>query len=284
MENLEAAKGFRWIKSNGVQALACVALEQAGFTNAFSTRTGGVSPMPSDALNLAGFNDDAADNIHENRRRFLSLFQGERRMATVFQVHGCDVHNFDANDAREHVDNDEARCDAMTIDARRAPDVLLAVKTADCVPVLIGDTRNRAAAAIHAGWRGTVARIVERTLERMSETYGTRPADCIAAIGPAALACCYEVGAEVVTAFQNEFKDDAAKLFIPTRPGHSRISLQQANADQLAVCGLDRDNIHLAPFCTMHRNDLFFSYRREKLAHGRVGRLMAVIGSGQKKD
>ncbi len=281
MENLEAANGFRWINSNGVQALACVALEQAGFTNGFSTRAGGVSPMPADALNLAGFNDDATDNIHENRRRFLSLFQGEWRLATVFQVHGCDVYNFDANDARDHVDNDEARCDAMTIDTHRAPDVLLGVKTADCVPVLIGDARTGAAAAIHAGWRGTVARIIPRTLESMSKTYGTRPEDCIAAIGPAALACCYEVGAEVINAFQQELGDDAAKLFTPTLPGHARINLHQANADQLVACGLDRDNIHLAPFCTMHHNDLFFSYRREKLARGRVGRLMAVIGSRQ---
>lgn len=281
MENLEAANGFRWIKSNRVQALACIRLEQAGFTNAFSTRTGGVSPLPADALNLAGFNDDAADNIHENRRRFLNLFQREWRLATVFQVHGCEVHNFDAKDARDRVDNDDARCDAMTIDARHTPGVLLGVKTADCVPVLIGDARTGAAAAIHAGWRGTLARIVPRTLERMSETYGTRPEDCIAAIGPAALACCYEVGAEVINAFQQEFKDDAAKLFIPTRPGHARINLHQANIDQLTACGLHAHNIHSAPFCTMHHNDLFFSYRQEKLARGRVGRLMAVIGSRQ---
>lgn len=263
--------GFNWRERDSVRALYCLALERDGFTNGFSTRLGGTSPMPQDALNLAGFNEDAAENIHENRRRFLRLFDGDWQLTAVWQMHSADVRTVrDREDAR----SDEERCDALTT---AAPGVLLAVKSADCVPVILGDKRTGACAAAHAGWRGTVACIVERTLERMSAEYGTRAEDVRAAIGPAAGACCYEVGAEVIDAFRSNF-EDADSLFQPTREGHALIDLQRANRSQLIRAGVREERIHTAPFCTMCRTDLFFSYRREKSIHGRVGRLMSVIG------
>ncbi|HEX8747654.1 MAG TPA: peptidoglycan editing factor PgeF [Pyrinomonadaceae bacterium] len=263
--------GFTWRERDSVRALSCLALERDGFTNGFSTRLGGTSPMPQDALNLAGFNEDAAENIHENRRRFLRLFDGDWVLTAVWQMHSADVRTVrDREDAR----SDEERCDALTT---AAPGVLLAVKSADCVPVILGDSRTGASAAAHAGWRGTVARIVERTLERMSAEYGTRAEDVRAAIGPAAGACCYEVGAEVIDAFRSNF-EDADSLFQPRREGHALIDLQRANRNQLIQSGVREEQIHTAPFCTMCRTDLFFSYRREKSIHGRVGRLMSVIG------
>jgi YfiH family protein len=271
-EELELERaGFFWLESDGVRALSCQALAREGFTNGFSTRMGGTSPMPMDALNLAGFHEDAAENIHENRRRFLRLFDGEWQLTAVWQMHSADIRVvLDREDAR----SDEVRCDALTT---RAPGILLAVKSADCVPVLLGDTRTGACAAIHAGWRGTVARIVERTLTRMREEYGTRAEDVCAAIGPAAGACCYEVGEEVIEAFRSNF-DDADTLFQPTREGHALIDLQRANRNQLIQSGVQQERIHTVPFCTMCRTDLFFSYRREKSTAGRVGRLMSVIG------
>jgi YfiH family protein len=263
--------GFVWLERDGVQALSCHAMERDGFTNGFSTRTGGTSPMPQDALNLAGFHEDSAENIYENRRRFLKLFEGDWQMAAVWQMHSADIRTVhDREDAR----SDEERCDALVTNA---PGVLLAVKSADCVPVLLGDARSGACAAIHAGWRGTVARIVERAVERMKTEYGTRPRDIRAAIGPAAGVCCYEVGAEVIEEFRANFQD-ADTLFQPTREGHARIDLQRANLNQLVQSGVAEERIHVAPFCTMCRTDLFFSYRREKRLHGRVGRLMSVIG------
>jgi YfiH family protein len=263
--------GFTWRERDNVRALVCHALERDGFTNGFSTRTGGTSPMPQDALNLAGFHEDAAENIHENRRRFLKLFDGDFMLTAVWQMHSADVRTVrDREDAR----SDEERCDALTTDA---PGILLAVKSADCVPVLLGDERTGACAAVHAGWRGTVARIVERTLERMSKEYGTRAVDIRAAIGPAAGVCCYEVGTEVIEAFRASF-EDADSLFQPTREGHARIDLQRANRNQLIQSGVPLERVHTAPFCTMCRTDLFFSYRREKSVLGRVGRLMSVIG------
>lgn len=269
-----ARAGFDWRERNGVRALSCTPLERDGFTNAFSTRMGGCSPIPANALNLAGFNEDTAENIYENRRRFLSLFRGAWALASCWQVHGSDVLVVrDVPDQRSGIGEDE-RCDALTTNL---PAILLGVKTADCVPVLLGDARTGACAAVHAGWRGTLASIVQRALERMREAYGTRATDVRAAIGPAANVCCYEVGRDVIEAFHANFPD-ADQLFIPTRAEHARIDLQRANHNQLAEAGVSSERIYIAPFCTMCRNDLFFSYRREKKLNGRTGRLLAVIG------
>jgi polyphenol oxidase len=272
-ESAESAS-FSWLARGGVRALSCDALAAAGFANAFSTRLGGVSPFPGGDLNLAGFAEDSADNIRENRRRFLSLFEGGWRLALVWQEHGTDVHVVgDAGglpDAR-----DDERCDAL---ATRLARVLLGVKTADCVPVLLGDCRTGACAAVHAGWRGTAAGIVEKTLARMADEFGTRAGDVIAAAGPAALGCCYEVGPEVVEMFAARSAEDAGAIFAPTGEGRALVDLHEANRRQLARAGVAAENVHAAPFCTMCRTDLFFSYRREKQKHGRTGRLLGVIG------
>jgi YfiH family protein len=274
--------GFYWRELDGVRALVCAPLEQDGFTNGFSTRGGGISPMPSDALNLAGFNEDSAENILENRRRFLKLFAGEWSLAGCWQVHGADIRLVkEAAQAksRPYATGDDDRCDALVTNLSHT---LLAVKTADCVPILLGDGRTGTCAAVHAGWRGTAASIGSHALERMILEYGTRPADVRVAIGPAAGACCYEVGAEVIDAFQARFpgSDD---FFTATRAGHARIDLFKANQNQLTSMGVPAERIHISPLCTMCRTDLFFSYRREKSVHGKVGRLMAVIGrQGQK--
>jgi YfiH family protein len=269
-----ARAGFRWRVREGVRVLSCTGLEAEGFANGFSTRAGGCSPMPQDALNLAGFNEDDAANIRENRRRFLALFQGDWRLATCWQVHGADVRRVRPGDSTVALDTNEERCDALTTDAAH---ILLGVQTADCVPVILGDARTGACAAVHAGWRGTAASIVSATLERMREEYGTRAEDVRACIGPAALVCCYEVGREVIETFRARF-DYADELLVPTREGHARIDLQRANWRQLTSAGVSPERIHTAPFCTICRNDLFFSYRREKKLHGRTGRLLAVIG------
>jgi len=158
------------------------------------------------------------------------------------------------------------------------PRVLLAVKTADCVPILIGDHVTRSFAAVHAGWRGTSSSIVKRAIEKLQNEFGARAEDLRAAIGPAANGCCYEVGSEVISVFKERFPP-ADKLFTATSEGHARIDLHQANRDQLIEAGISSESIHVAPLCTMDRNDLFFSYRQEKKLHGRVGRLMSVIGT-----
>jgi YfiH family protein len=278
-KELELA-GFYWRELDGVRALVCAPLENEGFTNGFSTRVGGTSPMPEGALNLAGFNEDTAENILENRRRFLKLFGGDGTQWTLagcWQVHGADVRQIEnlaeakpAEDAR----GDTVYCDALV---SNIPGVMVGVKTADCVPILIGDLKTGAFAAVHAGWRGTFAGIVFHAIERLMKEYNSEAKDLRVAIGPAAAACCYEVGSEIIDGFQERFPD-ADSLFTPTREGHARLDLLKANQNQLTSAGVDPVRIHTAPLCTMDNTDLFFSYRREKSVFGKVGRLMSVIG------
>jgi YfiH family protein len=197
------------------------------------------------------------------------------------------------------------RADAARPNPRRAdgqitdePGLLLAVQTADCIPVLVADRRQRIVAAFHAGWRGTVKRIVETGVGRMRLAYGSRPADLIAAIGPGASACCYSVGEEVLSEFDSQFSyarelfhevfaSDPVKtrypmLFLTQRaPGHSSIGpglhvdLIEANRHQLLACGLSPRSIQVVGGCTQCQGELFFSHRA---SHGHTGRMMAVIG------
>ena len=269
--------GFYWRELDGVRALVCAPLEEDGFVNGFSTRLGGVSEMPGAALSLAGFNDDAAENILENRRRFLKLFPGHWALAGCWQVHGADVRVVKTVEEAKPAENqlgDTIYCDVIVSGARG---VLAGVKTADCVPLLIGDPVTGAFAAVHAGWRGTLATAAVVAVDRLKREYDAKPQDLRVAIGASAGPCCYEVGSEVIEAFTNRF-GSGANLFTTTRPGHAMVDLLKANRDQLESAGVMPERIHTAPICTMCRTDLFFSYRKEKNLHGKVGRLMAVVG------
>jgi YfiH family protein len=271
-EQILTDAGFHWRERGGVKVLVCDPLEHAGFVNAFSTRLGGVSPFPEDSLNLAGYDEDSAENIEENRRRFLSALDGEFRLATVWQVHGDAIKVVAGETDIEMTDE---KFDALVSNLRG---VLVGVKTADCVPVLLGDKRTNAFAAVHAGWRGTVQSIVVKAVEKMRTTFGTDPTDLICAIGPAASGRCYEIGRDVIDAFEKDLPGSAG-YFTETRDGHALVDLHRANRDQLVSEGVRGDSIYAAPFCTMERTDLFFSYRVEKKLYGRVGRLLSVIGT-----
>ncbi len=265
--------GFSFRHINGLQLLVCDPLEQAGFKNAFSTRVGGVSPLPADALSLGNFAQDERENVIENRRRFLSaLGASDWTLVTAKQIHSADVRVVrDADDARR----EPTACDALISDARRT---LLAVQTADCLPILIADERTGAFSAVHAGWRGTRAGIVARTIERMQQEHHSRPRDLRAALGPAISAAVFEVGPEVLAEFRSRFSY-ADELICDLQPnGKGNLNLNLANIRQLMDCGLREDRIHDSGLCTHLRNDLFFSYRRERGAEKPVGRLMGVIG------
>lgn len=247
--------------------MVCKPLEESGFVNGFSTRLGGVSPFPENDLSLAGFDDDSAENILENRRRFLNLFDKNFQLTSVWQIHS-DLVKTVSN--KEDIENNEEKFDALV---SNLDDVLIGVKTADCVPVLIGDTKTKSFAAIHAGWRGTVESIVVKAIKKMTETYGTNPQDLVCAIGPAATCKSYEIGQDVIDTFQQNFSN-INHIFEPTRENHALIDLHQANKEQLSSVGVNAANIYVAPLCTMERTDLFFSYRLER----KTGRLMSVIG------
>lgn len=268
-----AENGFVWREKNGVKVLVCSLMEEAGFTNGFSTRLGGVSPFPENALNLSGYDFDSRENIAENRRRFLNTFEGDWKLATCWQVHSADLRTVSSE--ADIANNDEEKCDGIV---SQMPGVLAAVKTADCVPVLIGDVAIGAFAAVHAGWRGTSQSIVPKAIERMNVEFGTRPEDLIIAIGPAALCGSYEIGQDVIDIFNAKFPAYASSLFTNTSEGHALIDLQRANKQQLIDTGVVEGNIYLAPLCTMERTDLFFSYRVESKTVGKTGRLLSVIG------
>jgi hypothetical protein len=178
------------------------------------------------------------------------------------------------------------------------PGLLLGVQTADCIPILVADRKRRAVAAFHAGWRGTVNRIVESGVGRMRLEFGSRPEDLIAAIGPGIGACCYAVGDEVLSSFESQFAyarelfrevydSDPVRarypmLFLTQRaPGHSEIgpslhlNLVEANRRQLLAAGLKARQIKVIGGCTSCHRELFFSHRASQ---GRAGRMMSVIG------
>jgi purine-nucleoside/S-methyl-5'-thioadenosine phosphorylase / adenosine deaminase len=149
-----------------------------------------------------------------------------------------------------------------------------AVRTADCVPVLIADSRGQACAAVHAGWRGIAAGIAEASLDTLRSA-GCNPRDAVVALGPAIGGCCYEVGPDVVDAFRGACPDTT--WLVDGTGGKTRVDLHAALKSQLMRAGVSRAAIHGAPWCTRCRNDLFFSVRVEGQA---TGRLMAVIGPG----
>ena len=257
-----------------IATIVCEPLEQEGFINAFSTRLGGVSPLPSNALNLAYFKGDQTENVAENRRRFQTAIGAERaRIVTARQTHSIERAAIQREDQTRGPQPD---CDAMIT---RMTGVLLAVQTADCLPVLIGDPKTGTMAAIHAGWRGTAGRITERTVADLMLVHGVNPRDCIAALGPAACAECYEVGEDVIERYKKEFGYWRNLLVNFKQDGKAHLDIRAANVQQLSFCGFSEDRIYVSDYCTMHQNDLFFSYRREgKGQPSSVGRLLSVIG------
>ena len=224
------------------------------------------------------------------RARFLAgLGAGQTALITLKQVHSDIIHVI------------AAPPDApLTGDGlvTRAPNLLLGIQTADCLPVLLADPEHRAVGAFHAGWRGTLARIVEKGVGVMRREFTSDPAQMRAAIGPGIHACCYAVGDEVLDQFRSQFayadelfadrwesdpvREKYPLLFLTARaPGHFEhgrrlyLDLVAANRRQLLDAGLRADNISASELCTSCRTDLLFSHRAEK---GNTGRLLAVIG------
>lgn len=264
---------FRIRERDGVKAIECVPLSIAGFVAAFSTRPGGVSPLPKAALNLGHFAADRAENVQENRRRFLATLElpTDTEIVTANQVHSADSHVVMSLAASR---KERVKCDALLTNAHN---FLLGIQTADCLPVLIVDPVKRALAGIHAGWRGTLSRIVEHSITRMRENFGTEPADCLVAMGPAIGRCCFEIGADVREPFEAQFAYGRDLFFNHQPNGKAHMDLRAANQAQLQASGVRAENIFVWQDCTRCNMDLYFSYRGES-AQGAVGRLLSVVG------
>lgn len=243
-------------ESGGVEFLTSPLLEEAGFArHAFSTRRGGVSAGRFSSLNLGRARGEAPENVAENRRRFFEAagFLAER-LVELRQAHGCGVLA-----AEEIAPGEKASGDAlMTNDPRLG----VAVKTADCVPVLIADARRRAVAAVHAGRRGVAGGILLRTVERMREKYGCDARDLRAALGPAVSGGRYEVGEECLPPFRawcRDWRDFSA----PLGRGKWLLDLPEAARRQLALAGVPEERVGAPGPCTFSGPSRFFSYRRD---------------------
>lgn len=270
----------------------------------FSTRKGGVSRLNGAAvLNLGVTDWDSPAAVTQNRKAFVHALAAakptskqdskiaiEPSLITLRQIHSDVVHVVS-----------KAPASAPQGDAAISTQggFLLGIQTADCVPILLADTRRRVVAAIHAGWRGTLARIVTKTLGRMRFEFGTGPEDVVAAVGPAIGPCCYEVGPEVAQAFAGQFAHAAEWFQGPFErlatgeepnplpwltmmpPGHEpppervQLDLAAANRWQLVDAGVNPRNIAVSSLCTGCRKDLFFSYRKEGTG---TGRMLSAIG------
>lgn len=240
----------------------------------FSARQGGVSRVPFDALNMAlHVGDDPAD-VWENRMRFLQVLGLDAaRICTVRQVHGTEIVRAFRRDAgRGARDYADALADADAVITNDSG-VTLMLCYADCVPVLLYDPVHNAAGLVHAGWKGTVQRIATKTAVRMSEEFGTNPAELLAGIGPSIGVDCYEVGQETAEQFQQAFPQQTAKI-VQERDGKPYIDLWAANRLQLEEIGVLAENIDCARICTACEHTWYYSYRA---ADGRTGRMAAVM-------
>jgi polyphenol oxidase len=278
--------------------------------HAFSTRRGGLSRPPCAGLNLGFTESDQRKRVEQNRRLFFRQLGGNDFVpASVRQVHsshsyrvardrsGQPTYHFPGLKVLVPAAADPPAGDGvMTAE----PGILLSIRIADCLPLLLVDPRRRVVAAVHSGWRGAVGRVMEKAVGDMGRAFGSDPQDLIAAVGPSIRACCYDVGEEVVEAFQGNFAD-ADDFFqkLPNRPeaatdrhsilflsayppGHApehvpaaRLDLTAVARHQLASAGVKPGNIEVADFCTSCRTDLFFSHRHEGAG---TGRQAAAIG------
>lgn len=286
-------KGFRKssltiLKAESLQKLPWLA-------HGFSTRPGGFSDAyGGGALNLGFTKHDSRSAVERNRRAFLeklgAMNDGQPwPLITLRQIHSDVIHC--VTDPPTH----PLVGDGLVTDQ---PGMLLAVQTADCLPVILVDAKRQAVGVFHAGWRGTLKRIVEKGVGEMRRWFGSLPRDLKAGIGPGIHNCCYEVGPEVGERFHSQFayaaelfreskesdpiRERYPLLFLTARaPGHSELpkkiflDLVEANRRQLLAAGVAPRSVSASPLCTCCRTDLLFSYRA---ANGPTGRLMGVAG------
>ena len=228
--------------------------------------------------------DPIAQHLFTTRQLQLPSADGWRSLADTIgvsadsvvslnQVHGRDVIVVGAA-----VPQERPRADALV---SHAPDIALVVRAADCVPLLIGDMRTGAVGAVHAGWRGTAARVAVAAIQAMTREFGSRPSDLMVAIGPAIGPCCYDVGSDVVDAFaaagHERYLID--RWFLTPRERKMRLDVPGANRDQLVLAGVLEDHIHVSSLCTAMHLDVLTSYRAEK---DQAGRIAGVIRASRR--
>jgi hypothetical protein len=205
------------------------------------------------------------DKIRHNRIQLASAINiREEELYFPSQVHRTRIVHVTRKSLKEEL----LETDALITNEKG---ICIAVMSADCVTILLYDKRNQAIGAVHSGWRGTVARILEKTLKQMSETFGTKGEDLVAAIGPSVCQDSYEVGEEVVEAVHNAFGKESG-LTIPQPTNKAKLDLWKANKLQLTAFGVPESRIEISGLCTVKNNNDFFSARK-----GDTGRFAAGV-------
>ncbi|MFH0814118.1 MAG: peptidoglycan editing factor PgeF [Pseudomonadota bacterium] len=246
--------------------------------HAVTTRQGGVSEGPFESLNL-GFNTgDLPPQVLRNRRKvFWALGWEEAPVAIPTQVHGNQVvlvnHTFRS---KQPPDPGVPLAPLRGVDGliTREEGILLLIKIADCYPLFLYDPENHAIGLLHAGWRGTAAGIVSCGIKKMMESFGTKPENIRAGIGPGIGACCYQVGKEVWEAFKRRNGFDNS-IWKTGERGSLYLDLRKALYLELIGCTVKKEYIGITSECTACNKELFFSYRRD---NGKTGRMAALIG------
>lgn len=251
-------------QNNGVTWLSFPALEETGLVkHAFSTRMGGVSQGPYATMNFSFTRGDDPADVMENYRRMADALNVDlNRMVLTWQTHTTNVRTVTEDDLGKGVIRDRDYRDVDGLITNR-PGVTLVTFFADCVPLYFLDTKKKAIGLSHSGWRGTVNRMGAATLQAMKREFGTDPTDVLACVGPSICQDCYEVGAEVIEQFRENF--DASHyetLFYEKANGKFQLNLWEANRIVLAEAGVPQNQIFITDICTHCNPELLFSHRR----------------------
>jgi polyphenol oxidase len=247
---------------------ASTLLNAAGFKHAFFTRIGGVSQIPLDSLNVAALaTGEDPDAVRENVRRCAdTLGVGLEKLYFVSQVHGTDAIVIEGTEDRNEVAGRKA-----DITASRVSGVACAVRSADCVSVLLGDRQSGAVVAVHSGWRGTVANAARAGVEVMRRLASSP--SIVAAIGPHIETCCFEVGEDVAQDLANA--SSAGQAAIDRSRKNPHVNLRRIIRAQLVQAGVDDAFIDDVPGCTVCNIERYFSFRRDAEKSGRM--LAAIV-------
>jgi len=256
----------------------CALCDYPQLIHGFSTCRGGVSQPPFSSLNTSFEVGDHPESVRENRRRLLwDLGIGDKPLVKIKQAHGGGILEIDEEIVKRPGFPEELSSFSADAMITAMPGIVLTVLVADCVPLLLFDEKNGVIAAVHAGWRSTAARLAERVVRRMKESFGTRPRDCVAAIGPSIGICCYEVDEPVIQAFAGS-SSKWQELVRNKGKGQWHLDLPRANQTLLLESGIPRESIFSSGYCVSCHPELFFSYRRDGKRTGRMVGLAMLKG------
>ena len=263
--------------ADSVPYLTYDSLSEITFINhAFSTKHGGVSEGDFESMNFAFNRGDNPDNVTQNYKRFCQSagFEYETLTASA-QDHNTVVRAVTEKDCGVGIykPRDMESVDALITNEKG---VTLVTYYADCTPLFFVDTKNKAIGLAHAGWRGTVGRIGEKVVKKMTELYDTNPADIKAAIGPAISVCCYEVDYPCAENFLKLEGLESEKFVFPKENGKYMLDLLETNRQILVSCGVKPENITVSDVCTNCNSDLLWSHRATKGHRGTMCAFMCI--------